>query len=269
MTTEKGKQLARYNYHVDGQEVTLTPELVQKVIAKGNPHITSGEIVYFIEFCKAMKYNPFAGDAYLIKYDSDKPAQIVVSKDLQIKRAFANPGYKGHQAGIIIQRGNDVMEVEGSFMLKTDILLGGWAKVFVNGVNTPITMKVSIEEYHTYKSLWKSKPATMIRKVALVQALREAFPKETDTAAAYEDEIVEVEAKQVESKVVEGPKTFETLPFEPIDEPEDEYVDADYSIDEEAELDAVAAATDEEIKQYIEHQAEVEIIEEHEVEPVW
>ena len=159
------------------------------------------------------------------------------------------------------------MEVEGSFMLKTDILLGGWAKVFVNGVNTPITMKVSIEEYHTYKSLWKGKPATMIRKVALVQALREAFPKETDTAAAYEDEVVEVDNKVVERKVIE-PKTFETLPFEPLEEPEEEYIDVDYSIDEEAELDAVAAATDEEIKQYIEHQAEVEIIEE-EVEPVW
>ena len=33
-----------------------------------------------------------------------------------------------------------------------------------------------MEEYNSHKSLWNSKPLTMIRKVALVQALREAYP---------------------------------------------------------------------------------------------
>ena len=36
---------------------------------------------------------------------------------------------------------------------------------------------MSLEEYNTGASLWADKPATMIRKVALVQALREAYPE--------------------------------------------------------------------------------------------
>ena len=42
----------------------------------------------------------------------------------------------------------------------------------------PVKAVVGIDEYGTGKSMWKTKPATMIRKVALVQALREAYPGE-------------------------------------------------------------------------------------------
>lgn len=37
---------------------------------------------------------------------------------------------------------------------------------------------VSLKEYNTGKASWLKMPATMIRKVAIVQALREAFPSE-------------------------------------------------------------------------------------------
>jgi hypothetical protein len=39
-------------------------------------------------------------------------------------------------------------------------------------------------EYNTGKSSWAKIPATMIRKVALVQALREAFP--SDLGGCYD-----------------------------------------------------------------------------------
>ena len=248
-------QLARYTYEVDGYEVILTPKLVQESIANGNPYITSGEITLFIELCKAMKYNPFTKDAYLIKYDDSKPANIVVSKDLQMKRAFDNPSFEGFQAGIIIQRGKDVMEIEGTFKLSTDILLGGWAKVYIKGSKIPVTMKVSLTEYNQGKALWNSKPATMIRKVALAQALREAFPKEL-AGTFTEEEIQHQEApQQIEAK------TYEPLPFEPTDEADFEVVDDAEMLDEDMEkaFDEVAEKADEEMKSFL-HADEAEEI---------
>jgi len=49
---------------------------------------------------------------------------------------------------------------------------------------------VKLAEYDTGKSLWKGKKATMIRKVALVHALREAFP--STFGALYDESEVPV-----------------------------------------------------------------------------
>lgn len=55
--------------------------------------------------------------------------------------------------------------------------MGAWCKVeFTDG--TYFYHTVAFDEYNTGKSTWASKPATMIRKVALVQALREYFPED-------------------------------------------------------------------------------------------
>ena len=61
-------------------------------------------------------------------------------------------------------------------MVSNEILVGGWAEVYVEGLQKPVYAAVSLAEYNTGMSVWKQKPATMIRKVAKMQALREAFP---------------------------------------------------------------------------------------------
>ena len=54
----------------------------------------------------------------------------------------------------------------------------------LEGYAVPMFDEVSFEEYAGRKSdgslnsQWKSKPGTMIRKVAIVHALREAFPED-------------------------------------------------------------------------------------------
>ena len=61
--------------------------------------------------------------------------------------------------------------------------MGGYAKVFRRDRTHSYCVEVSFDEYAARKkdgslnSQWSKKPATMIRKVALVQALREAFPE--------------------------------------------------------------------------------------------
>ena len=51
-------------------------------------------------------------------------------------------------------------------------------------------------------SQWKSKPATMIRKVAVVQALREAFPE--DFGGLYsEEELSQAESVSIQQEAEE------------------------------------------------------------------
>ena len=88
------------------------------------------------------------------------------------------------QAGIFVTRDGKGKEREGSMVLPGETVVGGWCKVFVEGYDVPIYDSVAFEEYATRKrdgklgGSWAKMPGTMIRKVAMVHALREAFPDE-------------------------------------------------------------------------------------------
>lgn len=170
----------------DGQKVRLSPRIVQDFLTAGGGQITSAEVVMFLNLCKYQRLNPFLREAYIIKYGNSQPATIVVGKETFTKRAKRNADYRGFQAGIITQdKETGAVEYRtGTFYLPGENVVGGWAKVFVNGWENPVEAQVAFEEYVGKKkdgeinSQWKGKPATMIRKVALVQALREAFPED-------------------------------------------------------------------------------------------
>ena len=138
---------------------------------------TQTEVRLFIELCIARGLNPWLREAHLIKYANNQPASIVVGKDAFIQRANMIPAYDGMSAGVIVQRGDAIEYVEGSFAIPgVDVLVGGWAKVFHKNRTVPTYQAVSLKEYHSGQSSWTKMPLTMIRKVAIVQALREAFP---------------------------------------------------------------------------------------------
>ena len=101
---------------------------------------------------------------------------MITSKEALMKRAESSEQYDGFQAGVIVMRNNEPVEVEGSFILPTDQLLGGWCKVFRKDRKVPVVSRVSFQEFSKNQSTWKTMPATMIRKVAEAQAFREAFP---------------------------------------------------------------------------------------------
>ena len=188
-------------YEVAGQEVKLSYSIVRKYLTKGNADVTDQELVQFISVCKFNKLNPFLNEAYLIKFKSargDGNAQMVVSKEAFFKRAEANEQYDGIEAGIIVLRGDNVVELEGCFRQAKDVLLGGWAKVYRKDRRVPTVSKVNLSEYDKGNSIWNEKKATMISKIAKVQALREAFPSQLGAMYAKEETTaLEQQAKQV------------------------------------------------------------------------
>lgn len=182
-------------------ENKLTAETVRNYLVNGGGKVTDQEVMMFIELCKAQKLNPFTREAYLIKY-GNSPANIVVGKDVFVKRAYRNPAYRGMKAGIVVVNNKGELEYrEGSLKLPKEQLIGGWCEVYVDGHDFPIKSTVSMEEYSKNQSTWKSLPCVMIRKCAVVTALREAFPE--DFQGLYDSSEIRTVPDELPTKEVE------------------------------------------------------------------
>lgn len=160
-------------YMCGKEEIILSNDIIRKYLVNGNGQVTEQELLMFRKLCQYQRLNPFLREVYLIKYSSDSPATMVTGKETFLKRANRNQTYAGHQTGI---------STDG----KT-----AWACVYRQGFDNPIKCEVDYNEYVGLKNgqpnrMWKSKPKTMLKKVALVQALREAFP--ADLVGLYAQE---------------------------------------------------------------------------------
>lgn len=181
----------------DLQVKELTTDDIIKYIC---PNATEPEAYMFLKLCQARNLNPFTGEAYLIKYSKTSKFQMVVGKETFTRRAENNEKFQGFEAGIIVRAAGEktIERREGSFYIYgEEELLGGWAKVWIEGRTKPFVSEVSLSEYigkkgdGTVSSMWRTKPATMIRKDALVQALREALPSEL--GGLYDEAEINVE----------------------------------------------------------------------------
>lgn len=201
--SQNGNGLVVYN--VAGQDVKLSYKIVRDFLTKGGGQVSDQDITLFISICKYNQLNPFLNEAFLVKYGSS-PAQMVVSKEALLKRADACQSYEGMQAGIIVQRGNDIIELEGCFYAPGDKLVGGWAKVYRKDRKFPIVAKANLSEYDKKQSIWNEKPSTMIAKIAKVQALREAFPAQLGAMYTQEEggAALQDTGKSVEAAIAEN-----------------------------------------------------------------
>jgi phage recombination protein Bet len=168
---------------VNGQMVQsggiLTP---RDIIDYINPKATEQEAYLFCEFCKRKGADPMTKQVYLVVYTNDKGERnvsFIAGKEYFTEKAEAHPQFDGFQAGIIVRPkdGGELIHREGTFYLPSEeTLLGGWAEVHRKDRKIPIRAEVVMAEYNTDKAQWKKMPGTMVRKVAIVQSLREAFP---------------------------------------------------------------------------------------------
>ena len=219
----------------NGQEITVCEQDVRDLLmASGNrdvDKVTGSEIKSFMRLCQSQRLNPFTKDAYLIKY-GNSPATIVAGKETFTKRAQRNQRFKGYTAGItIVGTDGALHHRKGSMLLDGEKIVGGWCSVNVEGYVDPMYDEVSFAEYNTGKNNWAKMPATMIRKVAICHALREAFPE--DLGGLYGSEEMD-QARDglnptsqpqdrradngpsediIDCEVIEGPTTSETPPL--------------------------------------------------------
>lgn len=227
-----GNKEIAVSYEVDGEQIKLTPTIVQQYIVGTDAQITLPEFKFFTSLCKARKLNPFLKEAYCIKF-GNQPAQIVVGKDAILKRAIRNPNYDGIESGVIVQvkETGEIIERKGTFYIgDQEVIVGGWAKVYRKDWGHPIYCSVSFDEVKQRKkdgnlnSIWQGKGATMVEKVAKVRALRETFVEEL--GGMYEAEEMGVELPNEPNEPVPPPE--EIIPQgDVIDVEGVEVVDAD------------------------------------------
>jgi phage recombination protein Bet len=203
LNNDEVQAMSRVEYEANGNKIHLTSSIVKKYLVSGDTSkVTNEEVGVFLQLCKGQKLNPFLREAYLVKF-GNKPASMIVGKDTFTKREAKNPESEGHEAGIIVVNlKKEIEKRSGTFYLKgKETLVGGWAKAYRKNKKFPTEITVTLDEYIGKKSdgsvnsNWSKRPATMIRKVALMQALREAYPE--DFEGLYTAEEINIDDKEL------------------------------------------------------------------------
>lgn len=140
------------------EDFTITPEDVRKYIA---PNATEKEFGLLMGICKAHKLNPFIREVHFVKYGS-APASIITGYEVYLKRAERTGLLDGWRCWIE----------------KDEIGEKAVIEIKRKDQSTPIRWEVYRKEFDKQQSTWKAMPTFMLKKVAIAQGFRLAFPVE-------------------------------------------------------------------------------------------
>ncbi len=171
-------------------------------------HVCSQEqAMRFLMLCKARLLNPWEGDAYLVGYDTDGGPEfnLITAHQAYLKRAEAHAAFDGMESGVLVVRGQELIELQGDFHNGDDVLVGAWAKVHRKDRGIPTYRRLKLATFNKGFSRWKTDPAGMIVKCAEADALRSSFPN--SLAGMYFDgEMDDRPARQTPQQRVAGIK---------------------------------------------------------------
>lgn len=148
-------------------------DLIKNTIAKG---ASNDELKLFLYRAKEMGLDPLrTGQIYFVKYGSS-PGTIIVGLEGFRARAAATAKHVGTKRGLIFENEE-----------KKDKIVGAWCEIYRSDWTHPAREEVMLSEYNTGKAMWAKMPATMIKKVAEVAALRIAFPDQLSGLYSQEE----------------------------------------------------------------------------------
>lgn len=162
----------------------VTQELLLDYLKTTNKGLTEQQTKQFLAVASAFGLNPWKREIYAVTFKGKNGTEmsVVTGYETYIKRAEANPNYDGYD-----------IEFKGGFERKTFQKQGEYGPYNVTEVvpkgdvscvctvyrkdrSHPVREEVFFDEYDQKNSMWKSKPRTMLKKVAIVNAFRKAFP---------------------------------------------------------------------------------------------
>jgi len=188
-------------------EIMLSVRLVRELICvptRSGKRCSEQEALKFILLCKSRALNPYEGDAYLIGFDGEKGPSfsLITAHQAFLKRAEVSQDYDGMESGVIVRTADgQVLDREGDFVFDDDVLLGGWATVFMKNRSHPTKRRLKFSTFSKQTKIWRENPAGQIVKCAEADALRSTFP--TKLGGMYLEE--ELAPKQVEAQVATPP----------------------------------------------------------------
>ena len=183
---------------------------IKKIYGKD---LTDSEFAILVQIGQATHLNPFLREIWAVKYGTN-PAQIFIGRDGYRKAAQGNPDYDYHLVDAVYQ--NDDFKIEDGEVRHTysvkqrGTLVGAYCVVKRKSSSKTMFNFVDLKEYTTGKSLWVTKPATMIKKVAEAQGLRMAFQQlfagTYDESEEWQEEMPQAKVIPLENKALPQPK---------------------------------------------------------------
>lgn len=168
---------------VRNDAIELNIEDVKAYVCKG---ADDKELFYFLNISKSFNLNPFKREVYWIKYGNN-PASVVVGYETYLKRAERTGLLDGWDVAI----GKDD---NGQFATIT---------IHRKDRSRPFSWTVYRAEVDTGQALWKRMPTFMLRKVAISQGFRLAFPEELGGLPYIPEEINGITSEQLPTNVID------------------------------------------------------------------
>lgn len=167
-----------------------TMAIAEQYLESFGNKLTKAHKNQFLNICQSFGLNPFIREVYGIPY-GDK-FNIIVGYEVYLKRAENSGQLAGWRAWT---------EGEGK-------ALKGCVEITRKDWKAPFYHEAYLDEYDQNNTMWKGKPRTMIKKVAIAQGFRMAFPVElggipytADEMPSSAPEIITAEpAKQIAAK---------------------------------------------------------------------
>ncbi len=138
------------------ETMLLNIEDIRKYIA---PNATDKELFMFIGIAKSYGLNPLKREIHFVKYGT-APASIIVGYEIYLKRAERTGKLDGWKCWIE----------------KDDIGEKAVIEIKRKDQSLPIRWEVYRKEFDRQQSTWKTMPTFMLKKVAIAQGFRLAFP---------------------------------------------------------------------------------------------
>jgi phage recombination protein Bet len=172
------------------------------------PKLTEAEFGIFRNICSSFGLNPYKREIHAVKY-GDTPAQFITGYEVYLKRAERTGMLDGWDVKVIHQNGQPVSAT---------------IQIHRKDRGKPVVWSVEREEFDTGKSTWKSMPSFMLKKVAIAQGFRLAFPDELGGMPYMPEELnksglVESTSEQISGStrmITEKPKEIEVIQAEEV-----------------------------------------------------
>lgn len=171
----------------------ITAEDVKKFFDKEGK-CTPNEIALFLKIAQMNNLNPFKRELHLVKYGTN-PMSVVTGYEVYLKRAQESQQWNGYKCWTEGEVPNMKALVE--------IYRKDWDKPFVHEVD--YSEYVGRKGDGSVTKFWREKPKTMLKKVAISQAFRLAFPDVLGGLPYTADEMSNLEPEKISKDPIGKP----------------------------------------------------------------
>ena len=153
----------------------VNQKTIEDFLFSSDTKLTEQQKSLFIQLAIKNNLDPFKREIYAIPYGNKM--SVVTGYEVYLKRAEASKQLDGWKATI--------EKIGDDFKAIVTIHRKDWHEPFIH--------EVFMSEYNNHQGLWNTKPMTMLKKVAIAQAFRLAFPNELGGMIYTSDEMIDAQ----------------------------------------------------------------------------